>query len=79
MVLTLVNSAVILCIIWIMGGGGEGGGGGEVGGESAAGEGDHSQKGREGKFDTDMEVLQVLRKLQAYQVKQLNLEAISSI
>ena len=68
MVLTLMNSAVILWIIWIMRGGREGGGGGEVEGESAAGEGDHSQQGQKGKFGTDVEVMQVLRKLQAPQV-----------
>ena len=68
MVLTLVNSAVILWIIWIMGSGHEGGEGGEVGGESAAGEGDHSQQGHKGKFGTDVEVMQLLRKLQAPQV-----------
>ena len=53
-----------------MGSGREGGGGGEVGGESAAGEGDHShsQQGQKGKFGTDVEVMQLLRKLQASQV-----------
>ena len=67
MVLTLVNSAVILCIIRILGGGRGGCGGGEVEGESAAGEGDHSHNGQKGKFGTDMEILPVLRKLQTSQ------------
>ena len=57
--LTLLNFAAIIWIIWVLGGGDR-----SVEGEGAAAEG-HRKAG------TDAEVMQVLRKLQAPQVKHL--------
>ena len=75
MLLTLVNSAVIVWIIWIVGGGREK--------EEEAIGGAEARKGGEGervhkeKVGTDVKVMQVLRKLQASQVKHLN-QAVSN-
>ena len=57
--LTLLNFAAIIWIIWVLGGGDR-----SVEGEGAPAEGQR-------KAGTDVEVMQVLRKLEAPQVKHL--------
>ena len=74
MLLTLVNSAVIIWMIWIMGGGREKE---EAAARGAAGKGGEGERGHKEKVGTDVEVMQVLRKLQASQVKHLNQAASS--
>jgi len=68
MLLTLVNSAVIIWIIWIVGGGREKEENEVVRGAEARKGGERVHKKKVG---TDVEVMQVLRKLQASQVKSL--------
>ena len=64
MFFTLMNSVAIVWIVWVKKGGG-GVGDGAVEGEGAVeGQGEHKEK-----VGADVEVMQVLRKLQAPQVK----------
>ena len=74
MFFTLLNSAAILWIIWVLGGGGE------VRDRSVEGEGAPAQaeSGLKSKAGTDEEVMQVLRKLQTPQVKSLPITFMSS-
>ena len=67
MFFTLLNSAAILWIIWVLGGG-------EVRDRSVEGEGAPAERGLKEKAGTDEEVMQVLRKLQTPQVKPLPIE-----
>ena len=73
MLLTLVNSAVIVWIIWIVGGGREKEEKEVVGAEARKG----GERVHKKKVGTDVEVMHVLRKLQASQVKYL-IQAVSN-